>query len=61
MNPLTFDVEILRVALSVALAVGRHARVEPGVGAVHLLKHERLVADQNPAGNVFHHEFALER
>ena len=58
---LTLDVEVLRVALSVSLWVGGHAGVEAGLGPVHLLQDQGLVADQDTAGHVLNHEFALER
>ena len=56
---LTFDVEVLRVALAVALGVGGDARVEPGLAAAHGLQHERPVPDQHAAGHVLVHEFSL--
>lgn len=59
-SPLTLDVEVLRVALPVALAVGGDAGVEAGVRAAHLLQHQRLVADQHAPGDVLHYELALE-
>ena len=56
---LTFDVEVLRVALAVALGVGGDARVEPGLAAAHGLQHQRPVPDQDAAGDVLLHEFSL--
>ena len=57
---LTFDVEVLRVALSVTLLVGRDAGVEAGILAPDLLQDERLVADDHAVGHVLDQEFALE-
>jgi len=58
---LTFDVEVLRVALAVTLLVGRDAGVEAGVLAPNLLEDEGLVADDHAVGHILHQEFALEQ
>ena len=57
---LTLDVEVLRIALAVALGVGGDAREEPGVVPPDLLQDQRVIPDEDPGRDVFLHEFALE-
>ncbi len=58
---LTLDVEVLRVALSVSLHVGRDAVVQPCPGARHALQHKGVVPHQDPAGHVLVHKLALRK
>ena len=58
---LTLDVEVLRVALSVSLHVGRDAVVQPCPGARHALQHQGVVPHQDPAGHVLVHKLALRK
>ena len=56
---LTFDVEVLCVALAVALGVGGDAGVEAGLAPPHVLQHQRPVPDEHAARHVLPNRLAL--
>ena len=58
-DKLTLDVEVLCVALAVALCVGGDAGVEPGLAPPHVLQHQGPVPYEHAARHVLPNRLAL--
>ena len=56
---LTLDVEVLGVALAVALFVGGDAGIEARLTPPHVLQHQRPVPDEHAARHVLPNRLAL--